>query len=89
MVLFALAGLYRFLAIDGWSNGLTVPFLNVLTQSLVIWRYVGLILWPFGQSVMHSVHHVTHPSDPFAWIADRRLSCSLCVVAFDSGASIR
>jgi len=81
MVLFALAGLYRFLAIDGGSNGLTVPFLNVLTQSLVIWRYAGLILWPFGQSVMHSVHHVTHPSDPIAWIAVAAL-VFVCVVAF-------
>ncbi|MEP6593635.1 MAG: hypothetical protein ABJC51_08075, partial [Acidobacteriota bacterium] len=33
--------------------------LNLLTQSIVIWRYLGLLVWPHGQSIMHAVHRVT------------------------------
>jgi len=35
----------------------------------VIWRYVKLLVWPFGQSSMHSVYRVTSVIDPFAAIA--------------------
>jgi cytochrome c-type biogenesis protein CcmH/NrfG len=81
LAVFALAAAYRFLAIAGPSNGLMTPVLNALTQSIVIWRYIGLIVWPFGQSIMHSVHRVTHLADPLAWIASAGLVL-VCVLGF-------
>jgi Tfp pilus assembly protein PilF len=80
LAVFAIAGVYRFLAMAGASNGMMTAVLNALTQSIVIWRYIGLIVWPFGQSIMHSVHRVTHLTDPFAWMATAG-SVLLCVVA--------
>jgi len=80
LAVFAIAGVYRFLAMAGASNGMMTAVLNALTQSIVIWRYIGLIVWPFGQSIMHSVHRVTHLADPFAWMATAGLVL-LCVVA--------
>jgi cytochrome c-type biogenesis protein CcmH/NrfG len=81
LVLAAAAGGYRFLAMNGPSNGVMTAVLNAMTQSIVIWRYVGLIVWPFGQSIMHSVHRVTHLADPFAWIAIAALLLT-CVIGF-------
>ena len=77
----AVGGAYRFLAMNGASNGLMVAVLNAMTQAIVIWRYVGLIVWPFGQSIMHSVHRVTHLADAFAWIAIAALVMT-CGLAF-------
>jgi len=51
--------------------------LNLLTQSIVIWRYVGLLVWPIGQSIMHGVHRVTSLADPLALLA----AAALVVVA--------
>ncbi len=31
------------------------PWINLWTQAEVVWRYVGLFVWPVGQSVFH--HH--------------------------------
>jgi tetratricopeptide (TPR) repeat protein len=45
------------------------PFYNLLTQSIVIWRYLRLLILPIGQSIMHGVHVVTSAIDPLAWIA--------------------
>jgi len=81
LVLAAAAGGYRFLAMNGPSNGVMTAVLNAMTQSIVIWRYVGLVVWPFGQSIMHSVHRVTHLADPFAWIAIAALLLT-CVIGF-------
>lgn len=69
LAVFAGAGAYRLLAMTGSSHGSMLPALNALTQAIVIWRYIGLIVWPSGQSVMHSVHHVTQLADPLAWMA--------------------
>ena len=81
LTLFAIAGAYRFLAIKVVTNGFTVPILNALTQAIVIWRYVGLLVWPFGQSIMHSVYRVTSPVDPLAWIAVAAL-VAVCALGF-------
>ena len=69
LAVFAVAGAYRLLAMTGSSIGSMRPILNALTQAIVIWRYVALIVWPSGQTVMHSVHHVTRLADPLAWMA--------------------
>jgi hypothetical protein len=42
---------------------------NALTQAIVIWRYVGLAMWPGRQSIMHAVHQVTTIADPLALAA--------------------
>ena len=57
------------------------PLLNVLTQSIVIWRYLGLMLWPSGQSIMHSAHTVTTLADPLGLAAAAGL-VALAGVAF-------
>jgi hypothetical protein len=66
---FALAGLYRLSMLKMSVTGLSSAILNAETQAIVIWRYVRLLVWPFGQSIMHSVHRVTSPIDPLAAIA--------------------
>ena len=45
------------------------PLYNFLTQSIVIWRYLRLLILPAGQSIMHGVHTVTSAGDPLAWTA--------------------
>jgi cytochrome c-type biogenesis protein CcmH/NrfG len=47
----------------------TTPLLNLLTQAVVIWRYVGLLAWPWGQSIMHGVHRATSVFDVAGWVA--------------------
>lgn len=42
---------------------------HALTEVGVVWRYVGLMLLPVGQSIMHPVETVTRLADPMAWIA--------------------
>jgi hypothetical protein len=42
---------------------------NLMTESVVIWRYVGLLLVPAGQSVVHDVRWITSPADPWALLA--------------------
>jgi len=69
VVLFALAGLYRLSMLKISFAGLSSAVLNAETQAIVIWRYVRLLVWPFGQSIMHSVHRVTSVIDPLAAIA--------------------
>ena len=81
LAVFAVAGAYRFQALTGSSIGSMLPILNALTQAIVIWRYVGLIVWPFGQTVMHSVHHVTRLADPLAWMAVAGLAL-VCILGF-------
>jgi cytochrome c-type biogenesis protein CcmH/NrfG len=68
-VLLAGLAVYRLLAMGGSSRAANTPLLNLLTQAVVIWRYVGLIAWPWGQSIMHGVHRATSVLDPAGWIA--------------------
>ncbi len=42
---------------------------HVLTEAEVVWRYVGLLLLPVGQSIMHPVATVTDPLDATALAA--------------------
>src|SRR4029453_13404298 len=60
---------------------LSSAVLNAFTQAIVIWRYVRLLVWPFGQSIMHSVQRVTSLADPLAWVAIGALAL-VCVLAF-------
>ena len=63
------AAAYRLLARGGVSPGAATPLLNMLTQAIVIWRYVGLLVWPWGQSIMHGVHRAATIVDPLGWAA--------------------
>lgn len=67
--LFAVAAAFRLSTLTQSTGGWRAGFLNLLTQAIVIWRYVGLLVWPAGQSIMHSVHRVVTPADPLAWAA--------------------
>ena len=49
--------------------GVSAAVLNAETQAIVIWRYIGLLLWPADQAIMHSVHRVTSFGDPLALTA--------------------
>ena len=80
--LLAVAGGYRLLAFRGLSSGAVVePIHTMLTQAIVIWRYVWLIAWPSGQSIMHAVHRVSSIADPLAWAAAAGLA-GVCAAAF-------
>jgi hypothetical protein len=45
------------------------PLDNLLTGVIVTWRYVGLLIWPAGQSLVHQVHWPTSALDPLALLA--------------------
>jgi tetratricopeptide (TPR) repeat protein len=45
------------------------PHLNLLTQAIVIWRYVILLLLPVDQGIMHSVRQVQSVADSMALAA--------------------
>ena len=68
-VMLAGLGTYRLATMPGLSGGPVTPLLTLLTQAIVIWRYIGLLAWPSGQSVMHGVHRVTSPLDPIGWVS--------------------
>ena len=42
---------------------------NTLTDVLVIWRYAGLLVVPYGQALVHQVHWVMTPLDPLGLLA--------------------
>jgi protein O-mannosyl-transferase len=69
LTLFAVAAFYRASTLTRSTGGLSAALLNFQTQAIVIWRYVGLLVWPAGQSIMHSVHRVVSAADPLAWVA--------------------
>ena len=70
MVVAGLVAAYRLSVLIGADAALArSPLLNLLTQSIVMWRYLGLLVLPIGQSVMHAVHAVTTFADPLAPIA--------------------
>jgi tetratricopeptide (TPR) repeat protein len=64
-------GLYRLVSLRHVTTGLGLasPALNGLTQAIVIWRYLALLVWPADQAIMHSVHRVWTLGDPIAWLA--------------------
>ena len=70
---------YRLLAFPHLI-GSSSPLLTMWTQAIVVWRYVGLLLWPAGQSIMHGVHRVTSPTDPVAIVAVIGLA-GVCLMA--------
>jgi flagellin-like protein len=79
-VILAAIGAYRVASMSGLSgSAVTAPPLNLLTQAIVIWRYVGLLAWPSGQSVMHGVHRVTSLTDPLGWVALAGLAAAVIV----------
>lgn len=66
----AVAATYRVVLLQEAAAGMYhPPLLSALTQSIVIWRYLRLAVWPVGQSIMHSVHQVDSPGDPLALVA--------------------
>ncbi len=69
IVVFGILGVYRLSMLRISSAGVSAAILNAETQAIVVWRYVRLLVWPFGQSIMHSVHRVTSVADPLAAIA--------------------
>jgi len=74
VVALSIAG-YRLLALRH-STADTSPLLTLMTQSIVIWRYVGLLFWPSGQTIMHGVHRVTSFADPVAVAAAAALAAA-------------
>lgn len=69
-VLLAVAAGYRVVLLQEAAAGMYhPPLLSALTQSIVIWRYLRLAVWPVGQSIMHSIHQVGSPGDPLALVA--------------------
>jgi uncharacterized membrane protein/cytochrome c-type biogenesis protein CcmH/NrfG len=69
IVVFALVGVYRLSMLQINVAGVSTAVLNAEAQTIVVWRYLGLLMWPFGQSIMHSVHRVTRVMDPLAAVA--------------------
>jgi tetratricopeptide (TPR) repeat protein len=72
--------LYRVHALAGADASLaTQPLLHLLTQSIVIWRYLGLMIVPVNQAIMHATHEATSLGDPFALLAAAGLIATLAV----------
>lgn len=67
----AAAGLYRLSAVRGMPDGVGTGsmLLDGLTQARVIWRYLGLLAWPQGQSIMHAAGRTLSAADVAAWLA--------------------
>ena len=74
----AAAAVYRLSVAAGPVSG-QAPLLTLWTQSIVIWRYLALLVVPAGQSIMHGVHTVTSAADPKAIAAVAALTCLLGV----------
>ena len=68
IVLLGLGAIYRLSMASGPLSS-DAPLSSLLTQAIVIWRYVGLLVWPVGQSIMHGVYRVVSLSDPRALVA--------------------
>ena len=58
VLVLALAAGFR-LSVAAGPLSAETPLLNLLTQAIVIWRYLALFFVPVGQSIMHGVHVVT------------------------------
>jgi hypothetical protein len=67
LIAMGLVAVYRLSVMTGAGAGsAATPLLTLLTQAIVIWRYIGLLALPVGQSIMHAVHTVTTLVDPLA-----------------------
>ena len=55
------------------------PHLNLLTQAIVIWRYVVLLLLPVDQGIMHGVRQVESVADSMALAAAFGLIVAACL----------
>jgi tetratricopeptide (TPR) repeat protein len=74
--------LYRVRSLSGSDASFAkTPLLNLLTQSIVIWRYLAMMVAPIGQAIMHQTHTVTTFADPLAVLAALGL-VALLVAAF-------
>lgn len=80
LVLVAVGAVFRLSRLSVAASGFWPAVLNGETQAIVIWRYLRLLVWPFGQSIMHSVYRVTTIGDPLALIAMTALA-ALVVLA--------
>jgi tetratricopeptide (TPR) repeat protein len=61
---------YRVRSLTGVDASLaTAPLLNLLTQAIVIWRYLAMMVVPAGQSIMHQAHTVESLTDPLGLLA--------------------
>lgn len=67
----AAGALYRLAVLRAAPNGDNgaLPLLNLWTQGIVIWRYLAMLAWPAGQSIMHAFHRVVTVADPLACAA--------------------
>jgi len=83
MAAIAVAGAWQARAVLGANR---VPprglFANLLTESVVIWRYVRLLVAPYGQSMIHDVHWARSPVDPLG-------VCAIALLAISIVAAVR
>jgi tetratricopeptide (TPR) repeat protein len=69
LTLVAAAAVYRVAGLRLPSGVARTPIVNLWTQAIVIWRYVGLLVWPAGQTIMHDARQVSMLADPIAILA--------------------
>lgn len=50
---------------------------NLLTEAIVIWRYLGLFLAPAGQSIVHQVRWASSAADPLGLLALAGLAAAI------------
>ncbi len=55
---------------------------NVMTEWGVLWRYLGLLVLPRGQSIAHPVVPVATPWDAVAWVAGLALAAAVAAAWF-------
>ncbi len=66
VVLIGIAGIVRLRSYLGVET-VNLPrsiWQNLLTQSVIVWRYLGLWLWPDNQSLVHPAQSIGSLSDP-------------------------
>ena len=79
-ILTVVAVLYRVRSLAGIDASLAKqPLLNLLTQAIVVWRYLGMMIVPVNQAIMHATHTVTSPTDPLGLLAAAGLIATCCV----------
>ena len=59
------------------------PFANLLTESLVVWRYVGMLIVPHGQGIVHQVRWIANAWSPLGLAAFAALTgCTAAAIAW-------
>ena len=58
----------------GWRLHVSGPstvsmFRNMLTESIVVWRYLALVVVPAGQTIVHDARWVDSLADPVGWLS--------------------